>query len=164
MGAPALVISRLESDNWNAELYSVMALASRLAAMVKSHSQVVALAYRFWRLDSTLANFFRESVYKVIETPPPVSVDPDQLREGIVNLRRLYRTIETIVKASKHIGLTNNSLTAGSLRNIQHWGEEIIELVELVELNQNEEVLRSIYDRAARERERGELYDLSQVK
>jgi hypothetical protein len=141
-----------------------MALASRLAALVKTRSQVVTLAYRFWRLDSTLANFFREGIYKALESPQTEKVDPDRVREAIVTLRRLYLTLDAIVKASKHIGLTNNSLTASSLRNIQHWGEEIMELVELVELSQNEELLSSIYARAAQEKERGELYDISQVK
>ena len=41
MGTPALVLSRFDSDNWNAQFYSVMALASRLALLVKSHAQVV---------------------------------------------------------------------------------------------------------------------------
>lgn len=164
MGAAALVLSRFESDDWNAELYSVMALASRLAALVKSHSQVVTLAYRFWRLDSALARLFREGIYKAIETPSPSAINADQVREGLATLRRLHRLIDTIIKASKHIGLSNNSLTAGSLRNIEHWGEEIIELVEVIELSQNEEVLSSIYRRAEQEKERGELYDISQVK
>ena len=92
------------------------------------------------------------------------SVDPEKVREGIITLRRLHRTIHTIVKASKHIGLTNNSLTAGPLRNIEHWGEEIIELADLADLTQSEDVIRSIYDRAAQEKEQGELYDLGQVE
>jgi hypothetical protein len=141
-----------------------MALASRLALLVKSHAQVVTLAIRLRRLDSALRRLFDEHVYKTLESPRVETVDPEKVREGIITLRRLHRTLGTIIKASKHIGLTNNSLTAGSLRNIGHWGEEISELADLAELAQNENAIQSIYDRAAQEKERGELYDLSQVK
>jgi hypothetical protein len=164
VGAPALVLSRFESDDWNAEFYTVMALASRLALLVKSHAQVFSLAIRLRRLDSALCKLFREKVYKTLESPQVQTADPEKVREGIITLRRLYRTIHTIIKASKHIGLTNNSLTAGPLRNIEHWGEEIIELADLAELTQSEDVIQSIYDRAAQEKERGELYDLGQVE
>jgi hypothetical protein len=164
VGAPALVLSRFDSDDWNAQFYAVMTLASRLALLVKSHSQVFKLAIRLRRLDSALSKLFRERVYKILESPQVQTVDPEKVREGIITLRRLHRTIHTIIKASKHIGLTNNSLTAGPLRNIEHWGEEIIELADLAELTQSEDVMQSIYDRAAHEKERGELYDLNQVE
>jgi len=164
VGTPALVLSRFDSDNWNAQFYSVMALASRLALLVKSHAQVVTLAIRLRRLDSALRRLFSEGVYKTLESTQTETVDPEKVREGIITLRRLHRTLETIAKAAKHIGLTNNSLTAGSLQNIEHWGEEIIELADLAELTQSEEVIQSIYDRAAQEKERGELYDLGQVE
>jgi len=99
-----------------------------------------------------------------LESPQVQKVDPEKVREGIITLRRLHRTIHTIIEASKHIGLTNNSLTAGPLRNIEYWGEEVIELADLAELTQSEDVIQSIYDRAAQEKERGELYDLDQVE
>ena len=119
---------------------------------------------RLRRLDSALRRLFSEGVYKTLESTQTETVDPEKVREGIITLRRLHRTLETIPKAAKHIGLTNNSLTAGSLQNIEHWGEEIIELADLAELTQSEEVIQSIYDRAAQEKERGELYDLGQVE
>lgn len=164
MGTPALVLSRFDSDNWNAEFYSVMALASRLALLVKSHAQVVTLAIRLRRLDAGLRRLFSEGVYKTLESPQVEAVDPEKVREGIITLRRLNRTLDTIIIASKHIGLTNNSLTAGSLSNIEHWREELVELADLAELTYSEGVIQSIFDRAAQEKERGELYDLDQVE
>jgi len=162
MGAPALVLSSFESDNWNAEFYSVMALASRLALLIKSHARVVTLAIRLRRLDSALGRLFRERVYRTLESEQIERVDPEKVREGIITLRRLHRTLDTIIKASRHIGLTNNSLTAGSLRGIAEWGEEIMELADLGELTLSEGLIQSVYERAAQEKERGELYDLGQ--
>ena len=69
MGAPALVLSRFESDDWNAEFYTVMALASRLALLVKTHTQVFRLAIRLRRLDSALCKLFRDGVYKLWNPP-----------------------------------------------------------------------------------------------
>jgi hypothetical protein len=52
---------------------------------------------------------------------------------------------------------------AGSIRSINNYNDEVLELSELLDLSRQSEVVKSIYNRAKAEKERGELFDLSEV-
>lgn len=96
--------------------------------------------------------------------PPTEPVTPERIRKAAESLRTLHASLDRIYKASKRAGLTNNSLTARSLRNIGEWNEQVLELGELLDLTtEHQDVLNSIFERASKEKERGEVYDLSQA-
>jgi hypothetical protein len=44
MASAAVVLTSIESDQWDADVYAVLSLASRLAALVKSRAQTIKLA------------------------------------------------------------------------------------------------------------------------
>jgi len=165
VGTAIAVLGNFESDRWDADVYAAMALASQLSALVKSRALTVSFAYQLWKLNSSLSEFFSE-VRKAIEkgASPDEDVTPERILEAAQTLRKLHGRIKTIYAAAKHSGLTNNLLTAGQFHNISKHGDNLLELVELLELSLNPEVIQAIFDRASAERDRGEVFELSQVE
>jgi len=166
MASAAVVLTSIGSDQWDAEVYAVLSIASRLAALVKSRAQTVQLAYQFWRLNSTLANFFREVRDRMegkheLSTSP---VTPERVEEAIRGLRQVHLKIETLYEAARRARLTNNSVLAMPLRSIHTYGDEILELRGLLEAFQNSEGRPGVFDRPAQERARGEISDLTEVE
>jgi hypothetical protein len=166
VGTAVTVLSNFDSMRWDADVYGAVALASRLSELVKNRALTVKLAYHLWKLNSTLASFFAE-LHKAIERDIPKGqppVTPDRVRESAQSLRKLYASLQSIWVPAKRTGLTNNSLTAGALHSIHNYGEDILELAQLLELSLDLESIQSIYDRASAEKERGDIFDLSQVE
>jgi hypothetical protein len=164
--AAIAVLSNFERDRWNADVYGAMALASQLSALVKNRALTIRLAYYFWRLNSILGDFFVD-VRKAIKAGAPKDqalATPERVLEMAQDLRKVHRTIEHIYGCAKRAGLTNNSLTAGALKSVCNYNEDVLELAELLELSLKPELVESIYDRARAERERGEVFDLSEVE
>lgn len=164
--AAIAVLSNFERDRWNADIYGAMALASQLSVLVQKRALTIRLAYHFWRLNSILEDFFAD-VRKAIQAGVPkdlVLVAPERVLEMAQDLRKVHRTIEHIYGRAERAGLTNNSLTAGALKSVCNYNEDVLELAELLELSLKPEVVESIYDRARAERERGDIFDLSEVE
>jgi hypothetical protein len=164
--AAIAVLSNFERDRWNADIYGAMALASQLSVLVQKRALTIRLAYYFWRLNSTLEGFFAD-VRKAIQAAVPKDlalVAPERVLEMAQDLRKVHRTIEHIYGSAKRAGLTNNSLTAGALKSVCSYNEDVLELAELLELSLKPELVESIYDRARAERERGDIFDLSEVE
>jgi hypothetical protein len=166
MSTAVAVLGYYEPDRWNADVYGALALASRLSGLVKSRALTVQLAYNLWRLNSILRDFFSE-IRKAVEhgvpkDQPPVT--PERMRDIVQDLRKLHKTIGKIYSACKLTGLTNNSLTAGPLHSIYNYNEDILELAQMLELSQQPETIQSIYDRADVEKERGDIYDVSEIE
>jgi flagellar biosynthesis component FlhA len=93
----------------------------------------------------------------------PEAVSLEQLQESIQVLEKLHGVLANLLRACKLARLTNNSLMAQSLHNIANWNEEIAELMEVIRLSLNREMTDSLYKRSKEERERGDIFDLSEV-
>jgi len=165
MASAAVVLNNLGSDQWDAEVYAVLSMASRLAALVKNRAQTLQLAYHLWRLNSVLAKFFaeaRETMEGKGKAEPPATAE--RVEEGIRGLRQVHTKLENIYEAGRHARLTNNSLIAMPLRSLHTYSDDILELAELLEAYQNSEGVQAIFDRSANEKERGEIYDLAEIE
>ncbi len=160
MGATVSVIGNV--DLWYADLYGVLSRAYRLSAAIKDRAAAVKIAYRLRHLDSTLAKLFKD-IRAAIDNKKPVAVRPEQVREAIQALEKLHSILGKLLHACKLARLTNNSLMAQSLHNIANWNEEVAELIEVVELSLKPEATNALFKRSKEERERGEIFDLSEV-
>jgi hypothetical protein len=169
MASAAVVLTNLGSDHWDAEVYAVLSMASRLAALVKSRARTIQLGYQLWRLNTVLSNFFKEiregmDARNVDKPSPGFLPTPEQIEDGIRSLRQIHIKIETIYEAARRARLTNNSLLAMPLRSVHTYSDDILELAELLEAYQNSEGVEDIFDRSAKERARGEIYDLTEIE
>lgn len=164
MSAAVTVLGNIEEDLWYASVYGMMALASRLSALVKDRVAVVKLAYHIRRLDSTLSNFFVE-IRKAVEKGMPKGRDvtPKNIAKACESLDKLHDILDKFHEVCKRARLTNNSLMAGTINSINNYNDEILELSQLLKLSLHPEVIKSIYNRAKAEKERGEIFDLSEV-
>jgi hypothetical protein len=76
----------------------------------------------------------------------------------------LYHTLDYVYDALKRVGLTNNSLTAGSLASIHRRSEAIANLADWFDVVSEPQEIEGIFQRAKQEKESGELIDLAQVE
>jgi len=164
VGAAAAILANFEVDRWNADVYGAMALASRLSSLVKNRAATVKLAYDLRRLNSTLYRFFDE-IHKVVERGMPKGrgVTPERILEASETLLKLHDALDRFYELCRHARLTNNSLMAGTLKSINDYNDEVLELSDLLKLSLQPEVIQSIYNRAKAEKERGDIFDLSEV-
>jgi hypothetical protein len=164
MGAAVAVLGNIELDRWYADIYGAMSLALRLSSLVRDRAAALKLAYNIRRLDLILSNMFTE-IHKAIEKGMPKGRDvtPESIAEACESLHKLHGLLEKFLEACKRARLTNNSLMAGAIRNINNYNDEILELSDLLKLSLQPEVVKSIYNRAKAEKERGEIFDLSEV-
>ena len=161
MGAGIVIAGNV--DLWYADLYEIMALAYRLSAAIKDRVTAAKIAQQYRRIDSLLAKMFKD-VHKALDEHKGSSLGtPAELQEAIQTISKLHSQVGRLLQASKRARLTNNSLTAQSLYNIANWNEEVADLLEAFELSANPEAINAIYKRSKEERERGDIFDLSEV-
>jgi hypothetical protein len=164
MASAAVVLTVIGTDQWDAEVYAVLSMASRLAALVKTRAQTMRLAYFFWRLNSILGNFFQE-IRRILESNQPAApITPEQIEDSIRGLRQMHIKIETLYEAGRRARLTNNSVLAMPLRSLHTYSDDILELAELLEAYQASDGVSAVFDRSAQERARGEIFDLSEIE
>jgi hypothetical protein len=164
VGAAIAVIENIQVEHWYADLYGAMSLAYRLSALVKTRTAAIKVVYHVRHLDSILEKFFKE-IHGAMKKGVPKDLDssPEKISEAVQSLRKLHAILSKFQHACKIARLTNNSLMAGHIHNINNYNEEILELIELLDLSLHPEVIDSIYSRAKKERARGEIYNLSEV-
>ena len=160
MGAGVAVIGNV--DLWYADLYGVMSAAYRISAIIKNRA-ALKIAYHLRRIDTVLAKMFKEIHAAIERNPKAEAVRPGEVQEALQALEKLHRVLARLLHISKGARLTNNSLMAQSLHNIANWNEEVAELIEVIQLSLHAEVPEVLYQRAKTERERGEVFDLSEV-
>src|SRR4029077_19911370 len=91
-------------------------------------------------------------------------ITEERAREILHDLMRLYRSIERSIYHWRRIGLLNNSLISGPLLKLRAHGEPVLDLADCVETSLDTDEVNALFARASKERERGELYDLEQVR
>lgn len=164
MNTTVAVLGNIELDLWYADMYGAMSLALRLSSLVKDRVAAAKLAYQIRRLDSILSKFFKE-IDRAIEKGMPKGRDvtPESVMEASESLRKLHNMLGKFYESCRRARLTNNSLMAGTIRSIYNYSDEVLELSELLELSIQPGIVKSIYKRAEAEKERGVLFDLSEV-
>jgi hypothetical protein len=115
-------------------------------------------------LAEMLSNVHDSLEDKLPATPPAEPITPQRIQEAGDNLARLARMLEYLYEQSKRAGLTNNSLTAGSLNGIRKRVEQVKDLADWFDTAAHSEEVDAIFARSKEERERGEIFDLPQVE
>jgi hypothetical protein len=162
-----LILSAIQPDVRLNALDSLSEI-SALAAAVKRRANVLLISWSLRRVDKTVRDLL-EKVYGIMEgriqverAPEPVT--PQQV-EGIIDtLDMIARTIDTTHESMRRVGLTNNSLTAGSLRSLVQRREGILDLADWFDVSLKTEEAAAIFARANTERALGQVVDINQVR
>jgi hypothetical protein len=162
-----LVLSAIQPD---VRLNALDSLAeiSALAAAVKRRANVISLAWNLRKADKTIRDLL-ERVYGIMEgkiqvEPASDPVTPQQVEGMVDNLDMIARMIDTTHESMRRVGMTNNSLTAGSLASLVQRREGILDLADWFDASLKTEEAAAIFARANRERELGQVVDLNQVR
>lgn len=145
-----------------------LAFTSALAAAVKRRSNAIWIAYQFRKVDREINNLL-ERVNGIIEGRIKVETPDEPVTrpkiEGLIDsLDMIARNIDFIHEAGRRAGLTNNSLTAGSLKSLVVHREGILDVADWLDASLKTDENAAIVARANRERELGQTIDLDQVR
>jgi hypothetical protein len=167
VGCAAILIQGIETYEWNAEMYGALASVSNIASAVKRKANVIRIAYSLNKINKQLGSMF-ERVDGVIEgripcDPAAEPVTEQRAHEMANDLTRLHYSIEYLYEQLRRAGLTNNSVTAALLGRLRKHGEPILDLADWIEASIDTKEASAIFERAAHEREHGELFSLEQV-
>jgi len=167
MTTATIVLAAIEPELRIGALDS-LSLTSALAAAAKRRSNVVSIAWSLWKVDGHVKNFL-ERVNGIIEGRIKVETPDEPLTrpkiEGLIDsLDMIARNIDYIHESMKRAGLTNNSLTAGSLKSLVGHREGILDVADWLDASLKTDENAAILARASRERESGQTVDLDQVR
>jgi hypothetical protein len=171
MDAASAIVQGLGSPEASVEIYDAAAGVStvaRLAAAARSKLQVMRIATGLRRTNRSLKNLFDlvddiQSGKRRIELAAE-SVTPQQLQNVVENLEHIARMIDFLCESMRGAGLTNNSLTAAGLQTLNGYGEPLRDLVDWLDALSKPEFLKSVFERAKEEKERGALVDLAKIE
>jgi hypothetical protein len=170
MATAVAVLNNFGTDSWKAGMYESLSLAARLSLTVekvKTHGQNIKLSYLLWRINSHAAKFF-VAVDDIISgktpsepvTEPPT---PESIQNSINTLVDLGNSFSSAYERARRKRLLNNSLIAGPIMALRSNADQFFELAEWFELLRNSNDVDKIFVDARGQRNRGEVYDLSQV-
>lgn len=168
MASDASIIRSLEALEWDADVYGSLSAFSNLALQVKNKANALRLAYLFHKANNSLQTLF-DRVHATMEGRNPIpadSVEPiteKRCKELGENLDHLIRKIDYIYETARRAGLTNNSLTSGALARMREHSEELLNLVDWVDVLRQKDAVQDIFERAARDRETGEVFEIEKV-
>jgi hypothetical protein len=163
-------MNALGSSDLTAQVYDNLSLAARLAAGVKNRANSWAYSRWLHNYDRKLAELVdnihaliegRKKLPRVEQDAEPIT--PEGMRETADNLEHMSRMIDYVYESSRRAGLTNNSRTAAPLRRLQKNSEELRDFADWIETSLATKHNEEMFSRAAREKESGEVYDLSEV-
>jgi hypothetical protein len=145
-----------------------LAFTSALAAAVKRRSNAISIALQFRKADREIKNLL-ERVNGIIEgritvATPDEPVTRPQIEGLIDSLDMIARNIDYIHESGRRVGLTNNSLTAGSLTSLVAHREGILDVADWLDTSLKTDENAALLARAGRERELGQTVDLDQVR
>jgi len=175
MDAAATVMQVLGSPRASAEVYGAVAdvsvvaeLSAKIAAVAKNKAQVIRLAVKLRSANRSIQGLLN-LVHEAEAGRRPLAterepVSPQQFQNVVDNLDHVTRMIDYLSEMMRRAGLANNSLTAGSLLKFQGYSEPLKDLVDWLDALAKREQLDAIFERARRERERGEVVDLAQIE
>lgn len=167
MAASIQVIQTLNSPEWNADFYGALSSLSRVAAAVKNKATVIRVAYALYGGNRALRSVFQKvdaAMEGTVKPLPDAEIPtPQRLLDTADKLMKVSRDIEYVYESLRRAGLTNNSLTAGSLAVLHAYRDRVEDLADWFDLTAQSDAVRAIFERATAERERGEIVDLEPV-
>lgn len=161
------ILNSLGTFEWGARMFGALSLASQVAVSAKKKANVIRLALYLRNLKNSVGDFL-DTVHaamegKLIPDPDAEQVTPQRLNSITDDVWRLYHVLDYVYESLRRAGLTNNSLTAGSLGAIRAQTESVADVADWLELVSQADQVKAIFDRAQEERDRGELVDLAQI-
>jgi hypothetical protein len=161
------VLNALGNYDFESRAFDAVSLVSSLAAKAKSRTSSFVLAYALYSANRKLTTVL-DDFHDVLEGKKPApEADTSITRERIVstadNFEYCSRAIEYIYESARRARLTNNSITAGHLASLRKHGEEALDIANWLETVADSEYVKKVFDRAEKEKDSGEVYDLSQV-
>lgn len=164
----AAAINSLGSSDLNVQVYDTVSAAAALAKAASDRAKVLSIAYNLVKLNRSFRSLF-DQVDDVLTGKRPVDpqaepMTPQRLQEMIDSLSHVCRMVDYFYESMRRARLTNNSLTAGSMRNLQLNSERLKDFVDWLDAVAKPDDLDSIFNRAKQERDHGELYDLSRAE
>jgi hypothetical protein len=144
----------------------VFGVSSRVASAANGYRSMFDLTRRLWSVDSALKElletFYREEAKAAAQgTSEPPS--PEKLDMAINTLVSLCGKIDELYAMAKAKGLTNRTLVGTVLNSICVRNDDLRDIVESVQLSKEPEVDR-VFERAAREFESDQTFDLASIK
>src|ERR1700722_11205335 len=141
-----------------------LAKVSALAAAVKRRANVFSLAWHLRKVSGQIKEML-DRTNGIIEGRIQARAAAEPLTpakiEGLIDtLDMTARSIDYIHESMRRVGLTNNSLTAGSLKELLNQREGVLDLVDWIDATRNDKENAAVFDRARRERELGQTVDL----
>lgn len=171
MDAASAIVRGLGSPEASVEIYDAVASVTsvaKLAAAARNKVQVMRIAMGLRRTNRSLKSLL-DLVDDVQSGKRPIDpntepVSPQRFQNIVDNLEHVSRMIDFLYESMRRAGLTNNSLTASGLKTFKGYSEPMKDLVDWLDALSKPEYLKSVFDRAKQERERGELVDLTEVE
>jgi hypothetical protein len=167
MTTASIAISAIEPSMCTTALDS-LSKTSALAAAVKKRANVASIAFGLWSVSKELKRMLDRmngiAEGKIAVDDPVEPLTPIQVENLMDTLDMIARTIDYTHEAMRRVGLTNNSLTAGSLRNLLGHREGLLDLVDWIDAAQKVDETSAIFARANEEKELGQIVDLDQVR
>lgn len=167
VSAGVAVLANFGRDEWNAEVFGSLSVASQLALLVKDRGRAIRLAFTLRKLDSGIEKFL-EDVYMIIEgrkkaPPSEEELTPERARLSIHALIELSITMSNIFDQAKRKRLTNNSLLAGPLYRMHAHADELLDIADWLDTIISQENVEPLFARAEQEKARGEVHRLDQA-
>jgi hypothetical protein len=161
----AAVLTSLGSSDLDVQVYDTVSTAAALAKAASDRAKVFGIAYNLFKANRSFHSLF-ELVDGILSGTRPVEPDaepmtPQKVLEMIDNLAHIGRMVDYFHESMRRAGLTNNSLTAESIRKLQANNERLKDLIDWLDACAKPDELESVFNRAKQERDRGELFDLA---
>ena len=154
------------TDRWDAAFYSAMALVSKASEAVRSAHSTVAIPARLWVLERQL-RAFSDALQVPTNRLREAKLGPIDIGEpGRAFVERLYslsNSAQSLYNTARSKGLTNRTLTAGSLNSINRVALAILNAAEFIDMAsdpQTEESFRIAHE----EFRRGECVGLEAIR
>ncbi|MGA2904898.1 MAG: hypothetical protein ABSD98_13765 [Candidatus Korobacteraceae bacterium] len=167
MATAVMVLNTLVTDTWNAQLDESLSLAARLSVAVKSRAYHFRLSFLLWKINGRISRFFQDVDDLLSGKRMPAAnlepATPEGIQKSVSSLIELGTSFNRIYEEARRKRLLNNSLIAGPIAALRTHAEQFFELAEWLDLIRCGEDVERIFARAAEERRRGDVYDLSQV-
>lgn len=161
---PALPISQIGSDAWNAMAYQTVAAAYSLANLVRTTTQAYILSRKLWNLDKQL-KFIQEEFYKPRITPLPMP-SKEQIAAGVQAIKTLHASFENLAVRMKAAGLYNQSRLSAPLVLAMARVEDLAEFAYIVEVSLSADetaAIDSLFDQALEELRLGETISAESI-
>jgi ribosomal protein L17 len=134
----------LTLDQWQIRFHEAMEALLRVQAAVKQQCGLFGLLNGLWKSSRDL-KALNVSLKAISELPDGV-LSEEFIQSHLPQVRKLLRSIETLIDTAKSRGLTNRSLTSSAFESIRSRGEYIANYLDALEMSIDPEVLKAIED------------------